>query len=203
MTDPIHCSRCGQPHPRCVGHNQRGGPCMRWPRKGIPNCPRHGGHAPQVIAAAKRRLETRAAELSIAAYLADRNLPTDQPPGQVLTEQLHRWVGQVTYLHAIVASLPPGGLKQVDMTGKFEKPAVWIELLWRAESELRATAKVMDDARLGERMVRVAEAQGERLAAAQRWILAELGHDPADPGVQQVVSAGIRRLFELESGGAA
>jgi hypothetical protein len=180
---------------------------MRYPRNGSAVCPRHGGHAPQVIAAAARRLEAQAAERSIAAYLADRNLPQDQPPGQVLTDQLARWVGQVMFLHAIVASLPVGELKQTDMTGRFEKPAVWVELLWRAEAELRATAKVMDDAQLGDRMVRVAEQQGDRLAEAQRWILAELGHDPDDEAVRVVVAAGIRRLFgaagELEAGGAA
>jgi hypothetical protein len=170
---------------------------------GIGRCKLHGGSTRTHVAAARRR----AAEVSIADYLAERNLPADQPPGLVLAEQLARWVGQVTYLHAIVAHLPPDGLKQADMSGRFEKPAVWVELLWRAESELRATAKVMDDARLGDRMVAVAERQGDRLAEAQRWILAELGLDPDEEAVRAVVAAGIRRLFggqgELEAGGAA
>jgi hypothetical protein len=152
-------------------------------------CPRHGGHAPQVVAAAARRREQAAAQQSIAEFLAARQLPTDIPVPQVLADQLARWLGQVTYLHAMVAHLSPDELKQRDLGGKFEKPAVWLEMLWRAEGELRATAKVMDDARLGDRMVALAEQQGQLLNRWLDWLLAELADtfglpsgDPSRPG---------------------
>jgi hypothetical protein len=47
---------------RCHGHRGDGSPCKRWSIRGGFVCPSHGGHAPQVRAAARRRL------LEIAAY---------------------------------------------------------------------------------------------------------------------------------------
>lgn len=42
--------------PRCTAHTTTGRPCRRWPIRGGTVCPSHGGAAPQVRAAATRRL---------------------------------------------------------------------------------------------------------------------------------------------------
>lgn len=55
MSSTDKCERCGKVHGRCKGHNRAGGPCGRIPRKGLTVCPTHGGSAPQVKEAAKRR----------------------------------------------------------------------------------------------------------------------------------------------------
>jgi len=61
--EPFDCAKCGQRHTRCTGHvdslpdgtviDLR--PCHKWPRKGANVCQKHGGNAPQVIAATQRR----------------------------------------------------------------------------------------------------------------------------------------------------
>lgn len=76
--DPIDCKRCDQPHPRCSGHNKQGAPCMRWPKRGAKVCPRHGGHAPQVLAkAAERVAEERVRKL--AAQYSPAAAPVKDP----------------------------------------------------------------------------------------------------------------------------
>ena len=53
---PYECSQCGQTHNKCIAHNKTGGPCDRNPADGADVCPTHGGHAPQVVKAAKGRV---------------------------------------------------------------------------------------------------------------------------------------------------
>lgn len=68
------CTKCGQEHPRCHGHNRRGGPCNRWPAADQDVCKLHGAESPQARAAARRR----AVERDAAAEL----------------ERLRRWQGR-------------------------------------------------------------------------------------------------------------
>jgi hypothetical protein len=106
VTDPNRCRRCELPHPRCAGHNKAGLPCMMYPRTGATVCKRHGGHAPQVIAAAERRRQ----EAEAAAAAVTYGLPIKIDPAQALLEEVHRSAGAVAWLGAIVA-----GMEQSDL----------------------------------------------------------------------------------------
>ncbi len=53
---PHECEKCGQPHQKCLAHNNEGTPCNRNPANGADVCPVHGGHAPQVRKAAEGRV---------------------------------------------------------------------------------------------------------------------------------------------------
>lgn len=59
------------PPRRCNGTNRRGEPCRKPPIPGGTVCSAHGGSAPQVRAAAERRLARKAAEEHVAANLGD------------------------------------------------------------------------------------------------------------------------------------
>src|SRR4051812_34966234 len=64
------CERCGQQHPKCAGHSKRTGkPCGKSPIIGGTVCATHGGSAPQVRAAATRRLAAAKLEREAAATL--------------------------------------------------------------------------------------------------------------------------------------
>lgn len=58
--DPMTCRACGEVHARCAGHVKNGPragkPCTHHPIRGGTVCTHHGGGAPQVRAAANRRL---------------------------------------------------------------------------------------------------------------------------------------------------
>ena len=52
------CQQCGEIHPRgCKGHKRNGKPCGQPAIKGGVVCRMHGGSAPQVRAAAEKRLD--------------------------------------------------------------------------------------------------------------------------------------------------
>lgn len=100
-TNPIDCTRCNRPHPRCNGHNKQGEPCMRWPRRGATVCPRHGGKAPQVVAAAERRRQAEDLALAAKTY----GTPIEIDPATALLQELHRTQGIVVWLGALIAEL--------------------------------------------------------------------------------------------------
>jgi hypothetical protein len=62
----------------------------------------------------------------------------------------------------------------MDMSGKFEKPSVWVELYQEERRMLARVCKMALDAGVNERAVRVAEQQGELLAGVIKAILEDL-----------------------------
>lgn len=79
----------------------------------------HGGRAPQVVAAAQRRLDAAAAAEAVATF----GLPREVDPLQALMEEVHRTTGYVAWLESLISLLPEADLKQRDVTGRFERPA--------------------------------------------------------------------------------
>jgi hypothetical protein len=185
------CEKCGQAHLRCKAHNKAGKACMRWPRLGAPVCPRHGGHAPQVLAAAERRRAKDLVELrGYASAVA-----TD--PASAMNDLLFRKAGEVLFLTTIVNGLDAGALKQQDTSGRFEKPAVWVEMLWRAQDDLRKICKDMFDIGFAERQARYVDHQAMLLAAGLSWFRRELGLGE-DPQAEQLE----RTMLAALAGGA-
>jgi hypothetical protein len=70
---------------------------------------------------------------------------------------------------------PKTGLKQMDMSGKFEKPSVWVELYQEERRMLARVCKMAHDAGVAERSVALAERQGEMLAGVIKAVLGDLG----------------------------
>jgi hypothetical protein len=169
--------------PRCTATSSRTGErCRNRPVRGATVCSTHGGLAPQVRAAAERRLQQQAAERAAATY----GLPREIDPTMALLEEVYRTAGHVAWLGELVASLehggvgyaqtddgdlvPRSGLKQLDRSGKFEKPSVWVELYQSERRHLREVCRDVIAAGIDERIVRLAEQQGALLESVLRRV---------------------------------
>ncbi|MGI5162734.1 hypothetical protein ACQEU3_47010 [Spirillospora sp. CA-253888] len=145
---------------------------MRWPKNGVAVCPRHGGHAPQVVAAAERRKQ----EAEAAAAVATFGLPRDVDPGTALLEEVQRTAGHVAWLGQMVAALDTGEVvwgvvEEIDRPitdnggGGLEvkrkaQPHTWVQLYQQERRHLASVAKAAIDAGVSERVVRVMEQVG-------------------------------------------
>jgi hypothetical protein len=154
----------------------------------------HGASAPQALAAAERRMQALAAEDAVVTF----GLPRDVDPGDALLEAVHAAAGHVAWLRGLVGELEAGELKQRDLSGKFERPAVWVELYGEWTDRLARVAKAALDAGVAERLVRNAErlafAQAQGVELFVQGVLGRLGLSWDSPEVQGAVVA------ELEAG---
>lgn len=181
---PDPSSQPGTPDPskpRCTAHTGGGKPCQRWPVDGANVCATHGGRAPQVKAAAKRRLELQAAERAVVTF----GLPREVDPHEALLEEVHRTAGAVEWLRAQVQALDPavltwGRTEQVDKgSGEFPGtdvtytavPPVLLELYLRERKHLVEVCRVAIAAGVEERRVRLAEETGREMAALFHRVL--------------------------------
>ena len=207
MSDPTRQGDDGEPHatdrPRCGRKTRSGTPCQAWPVAGTDVCRMHGGSAPQVRAAAERRLERAAAERAAGTY----GLPVEVDPLAALLGELYRTAGHVAWLGALVAELEhveggESGLKQYrkgEGGALWERPSVWVELYQHERAHLAKVARDCLAAGVEERRVKMEEATAELIARAFRGFAVELGHDPADPAVRTA----FRRHLAVVRGEAA
>lgn len=202
-TEPID-GRCGavvKPKPE---QGREGGYCEKWPLEGQQRCGTHGARAPQAIAAAGRRV----AEAEVERHLATLGAEVETTAEEALNRQLRITAGHCAWLLAQVQQLEPEALvwsrttehtieasqfPGVDTTREAAPHA----LLATYERHLKLHLGVVDMAlkhNLGERQVRLAEQQGQVVAAVIRSVLRDLGHDLTDPAVLRVVSTQLRAL---------
>lgn len=105
MRDLPACLKCGQIHerdgrPTCAAHRRDGGPCRRWPKKGLTVCRQCGGAAPQVQAAAARRQARAELEQEVRAL----GVPDDVDPVRGLLREIAQTAGELEWLrHLVVA----------------------------------------------------------------------------------------------------
>ncbi len=109
---------------RCAARARSGDRCHRLAARGATVCEMHGARARQVAAAAQRRLESAAAAEAVVTF----GLPAEVDPQQALLDEVHRTAGHVERLSTKIASLPEDEFKQGDVTGRFERPSVWVEM---------------------------------------------------------------------------
>lgn len=160
-----------------------GKPCTQPPAPGAKRCRFHGGAAPQVKAAAKRRMAEHAAREAVSKL----NLRREVDPHVALLEEVYRAAGVVAYLDEQVKTL-----REQDMvwgvTQSVEKAAgefpgtdttyaaelnVWVKW-WQSErAALAKAAKMALDAGVEERRVQLAEQQGALLADVIRRVLGD------------------------------
>jgi len=147
---------------RCKARSNRTGQqCARKPIAGGDVCASHGGRAPQVKAAATRRLEQEAAADAVRIY----GLPRTIAPDDALLEEVHRTAGHVSWLSSVVGELESKDRLRQYATGeggtRWERPAVWVELYQAERKHLVNVCKAAITAGIAERQVQLAERQGE------------------------------------------
>lgn len=182
-----------------------GKPCTRPVVKGANRCRFHGGAAPQVKAAAKRRLAVEQAAEALKTF----GLPRTVDPRDALLEEVYRTAGAVDWLHQQVQALTPdeviwGRTEQVErQAGEFPgtdttfsaQAHAWVRLWQEERRHLVAVTKAAIAAGIEERKVRIAEQQGALLADVIRRILADLSLSPEQQArVPEVVPRHLRAV---------
>lgn len=202
------CKDCGQVHQRCDAHKKRTGktePCMRWPEKGGTVCRICGGGAPQVKAAAARRMFEATTAKNVAAIL-DRyedELGDDWvDPSEALMTVVKRCALMVRMYGDLVKTLQAQSADMFDLVkdedgnvsrdwhsiehqglvipgaqgGMALHPYELAHMKWTGE--LRTSAKVALDAGIEERQVRIAEEAGAALVSRLRDFVTGLDLSP-------------------------
>lgn len=190
---------------RCKAKSKRSGErCKRPPCIGADVCHIHGGKAPQVRAAAKRRVDTEAARRAAVTY----GVPIDIDPAEGLLDEVARTYGHVRYLLDRVQELEPDALvwgvteesekhatefPGVDLT-RAAKPNAWLQAYRDERAHFLKVCTETLKAGVAERQVRLAEQQGQLIAQVIRGVLEDLGVDSAE------APAVIRRHLQLVAG---
>lgn len=169
---------------------------------GIGRCSLHGGSTPLHVKGAELE-QARRQEAELREVVNSMALPVTIDPLDALLEELARTNGMVYWLSQKVATLKEereDGLQGSEMVGPVGgasggipewKPSVWIAM-WEAErAHLAKVAKVCLDAGIDERRVKLAEAQGQMIAAAIRDVLVRLDLDPDSVKVRAAVREGL------------
>ena len=79
--------------------------CANTPAEGAKRCWRHGGKAPQVKAAAEKRVAEAAARETMTKAVRTLGLPIDVDPGKALLDEIHWTAGHVAWLRDKVQEL--------------------------------------------------------------------------------------------------
>lgn len=102
---------------RCVGTSTRSGErCRRWAMRGGRVCHKHGGKAPQVMAAAKRRTTMEKAKVNALAY-ASKMIAQDgdenPDPASKLIKTLSAWNALAEFWGELCAGLDVAAVKEI------------------------------------------------------------------------------------------
>lgn len=188
---------------------QSGKTCANAPAEGTTRCWRHGGKAPQVKAAAERRVAEAAARETMAKAVRTLGLPIDIDPGKALLDEIHWTAGHVAWLRDKVQELEaedlvwgkekhedgvgPQGV--VDVTTEKADPNVWYQLYLKEREHLAKVCSLALRAGIEERKVKLAESQGLLVADVIRRILGALGLTPEQQQlVPEIVPRELRAL---------
>lgn len=187
---------------KCTAKSKQSGErCKRYPIRGGTVCAIHGGKTPVVAAAARRRLEEAEAEKAVVLFGARR----DVMPGAALLEEVQWTAGHVGWLRLKVQELEARELewsltKRKDSADGVEEtheasPSVWYSLYERERKHLIAASTAALRAGVEERRVRLAESQGQQVAAVIQRVLDGLGLSEVQLGlVPTVVPAALRAI---------
>ncbi len=177
---------------KCSGHRKRDGqPCENWAIRGGTVCAKHGGRAPQVKVAARRRL----AERAVRRTLTDVEVEPLGDPVDALITLAERAVAAERLLTDRIAALED--LAQGDDRAHTEWK-LWLDVLDRAHKFTATLASLG----LLERKQRLEEEQTKLIADVFRRVFddPELGLNEDQRRAARAVSARHLRLIE---GGAA
>jgi len=185
--------------------------CANTPTSGATRCWRHGGKAPQVQAAAERRVAEAAARETMAKAVRTLGLPIDIDPGKALLDEIHWTAGHVAWLRDKVQELEDqdlvwgrtqtdqgvGPQGPVDTTTEKADPNVWYQLYLKEREHLAKVCALALKAGIEERRVKLAENQGLLVAEVIRRILGALNLTPEQAQlVPVIVPRELRSLAE-------
>lgn len=198
--------------PRCTakakGTQSR---CKRRPVPGADVCVMHGGRAPQVRAAAAKRIERQEAERAVVAL----GLHRDIEPTQALLEEVRRAAGNVAWLESELREMDPqelfwgraqheegiGPEGPIDKTT--DKAAVHVKYqlyLTERDALVKASTAALK-AGIQERQVALAEAQALQVAGLIRRVLAGIHLTPEQQEAAHAVV--VTELRALDQGATA
>lgn len=170
---------------RCTATSKTTGVRCGNPRiKGAKTCRFHGSGTKRAKAKAARVIAEEQAAKAVVTF----GLPREVDPGTALLEEVHRTAGHVAWLAEQVAAFDPDDLtwgltaEHTKRSGEFPgvdststaAPPVLLELYRAERKHLVDVCAAALRAGVEERRVRLAEAQGEQLAAVIRAILGDL-----------------------------
>lgn len=196
---------------KCSGTVRSTGlPCGRWAINGGTVCASHGGRAPQVKAAAARRVAVAEAQRRL-------DIPANVDPRDALTEELARSIAWVRWLGSKVdaqddTALVWGATKAVDKlpgpaslggveTTEEAKPSIWWTMYVEERKRLVETAKIAHACGVEDRKVQLAVRQAELLLAVVSGLVADLGHDIEEPATKRAVVSWLRKAEAVEVSG--
>jgi hypothetical protein len=202
MTGPVKPTSGQRPVKRqCTGHKRDGSRCRLSAIHGATVCHKHGGSAPQVKAAAARRVAEDAALAATEKY----GIPIRTTAAQALRDELERTAGIVAWLTARVQALPesdltwgqerrviknqssaqPGQRGQPSMEVTLSgRPHTLVMLLQQERKHLASVAAEMARIGIETRLARATEAAGGQIVQILEAFAVALGRDPADLDVQ-------------------
>lgn len=226
-----HCERCDQPHPRCHHHKKHTiplVPCMAWPRRGQVGCKSHGGGAPQVKAAADRRVAMERVQREVRQLGSSIKVTNVE----AMQAMVHEAYGNVVFYRSLVQQLEQGGrlvgdhdaedvvsaiggeenprasiAGRVDPKNLKAEPHVLVAMYDAERERLVRWCKANRDAGVDEGLVALAEKQGEMLAKVLRVLLesvlgALVSAGAPEPVVRQVWSSEVPGLVRRALGEA-
>lgn len=185
------------PRRKCAKKTRSGKPCNRWAIKGGKVCPMHGGSAPQVKAAAARRL----AIVKVQEYMTNQNdgLPLVDPLKGLL-RQIQLSARMVEILTSLVNDLEVGEegrtfhplenrLVVANHQGDMRQH-VFVQMYGEWSDRHARHCKMALDAGVAERQVQIAEEQGQLIV---RLLAASI--DDPDLGLSRGQKLRIRQTF--------
>lgn len=181
-----------RPDRQCTATSNRTGERCRAPAiYGGGVCVKHGGSAPQVRAAADRRL----AEVEAAKVLAELDVHPIGDPLQALLDLAARVTAYVDRLDAIVATLE--AVRADPSKWATEQVDARIQLLERFLDRQHRVLETIAKLNLEDRMVRIDEKRMDMAGALVRGCLHRLGYDPWSDPVQAAL---VETLAAIEAG---
>jgi hypothetical protein len=215
-------NRRGKPLASCIRHatggktrpERRGKACHGIPMRGQKVCKSHGGKSAQALAAAEQRTQQAEAAKILHAF-GER---VDVDPAEELLDLICHTAGYVRFIRTrvnqltvdamtwgitketdggvVVGTGPKAELVADTTTTRETKPNVWIQMLDHWTDKLARLIVEALKLNLDERRVRLAERQGDAMMRILDGVLAELGHDPAEPETAKIVARHLRRVGE-------
>lgn len=206
------CSRCGEVHPKCAGHNKTTGkPCGSNPVNGTTVCRMHGGSLPVVKKAARERHIMSLTEGKVAKLLAEVDMPAQHPLDGLLEVVRHSGA-MMRMLGGLVGELdlhpgeetlymgPEGDILRgkalygPDHSGD-AAPHVLLSLYGLWSDRYARACKLALDANIDERLVRNAESTSEKMfTAITKAIAAAELSDVQRAKLQGAMAAELRRF---------
>jgi hypothetical protein len=174
LTEPARCTA------RAKSTGKR---CGNYAIGGAPTCRLHGGKAPQVQAAAKRRQARAEAERFVAKFTSE-DAARNPDAHRQLAKLINTSSGFVSFYEAQCAALTPDALVWGDVEARDDARGLtviqraevnlWLRLFNEERRHLAMLCKVAIEVGLAEREVRLAEQHGALIAQVLRDVLSDL-----------------------------